>query len=175
MLPFPLQVFCLCLSGAVLTGCATQPAVLPDATRPLVTDVIPTAVASSVSVVRQGRYTLVELVPEPFQRDLLAQVVTMSIPVDVDATVGDALRHALARTGYGLCEAADAAPLYRLPLPAAHLTLGPLTLRDALLTLAGPAWTMSVDDVSRTVCFRQRDLPSPDPGTAERIPEGGHP
>ena len=32
---------------------------------------------------------------------------------------------------------------------------GPLVLRDALLTLAGPAWDLSVDDAARQVCFQR--------------------
>jgi type IV pili sensor histidine kinase/response regulator len=97
------------------------------------------------AVVRHGRYALLELSPEPAQRDLLRQVVEVSIPPTLDASVGDALHHVLLRSGYRLCESAEAAALYALPLPAAHLDLGPLTLRDALLTLAGPAWDMPVD------------------------------
>jgi type IV pili sensor histidine kinase/response regulator len=46
-------------------------------------------------------------------------------------------------------------------LPAAHLRLGPLFLRDALLTLAGPAWELQVDDVTRRVCFTQEPEPLP--------------
>jgi type IV pili sensor histidine kinase/response regulator len=73
-------------------------------------------------VARYGRYTLVELVPEPAQRDLLQQVVEVSIPPMLDASVGDAMRHVLLRSGYRLCDA-EAATLYALPLPAAHLRL----------------------------------------------------
>ncbi|MNE69091.1 hypothetical protein D3C80_1647940 [compost metagenome] len=73
----------------------------------------------------------------------------------LDASVGDAMRHVLLRSGYQLCEAAEAATLFALPLPAAHLSLGPLMLRDALLTLAGPAWALSVDDLNRQVCFQR--------------------
>jgi type IV pili sensor histidine kinase/response regulator len=40
-----------------------------------------------------------------------------------------------------------------LPLPAAHYRLGPVLLRDALLTLAGPVWDLQVDDGERKVCF----------------------
>src|SRR3546814_8427606 len=74
----------------------------------------------------------------------------------LDASVGDAMRHVLLRSGYRLCDAAEAATLYALPLPAAHLRLGPLLLRDALLTLAGPAWELSVDAVTRQVCFSRQ-------------------
>ena len=118
---------------------------------------------------RYGRYTLVELVPEPAQGDLLQQTVEVSIPPTLDANVGDAMRHVLLRSGYRLCDAAAAAALYALPLPAAlyalplpaaHLRLGPLVLRDALLTLAGPAWDLWVDDLTRQVCF-SRHLHAP--------------
>jgi hypothetical protein len=34
-------------------------------------------------------------------------------------------------------------------------------LRDALLTLAGPAWDVSVDDGARQVCFRRHATPVP--------------
>ena len=45
--------------------------------------------------------------------------------------------------------------LYALPLPAVHLHLGPMTLRDALLTLAGPAWELHADDRARQICFER--------------------
>jgi len=108
---------------------------------------------------RYGRYALIELVPEPAQRDLMQQVIEVTIPPTLDGTVGDGLRHVLLRSGYQLCETADAAALYALPLPAAHLHLGPLLLRDALRTLAGPAWELSVDDAERQVCFRRAIKP----------------
>lgn len=106
-----------------------------------------------VPVARYGRYTLVELAPGADQRNLLQQTVEVSLPPGLDANVGDAMRHALLRSGYRLCDSVEAAPLYDLPLPAAHLHLGPLTLRDALLILAGSAWELSVDESNRQVCF----------------------
>jgi type IV pili sensor histidine kinase/response regulator len=145
------------LPSAVQTPAALAPPDAQDVTgtveiRPVIEDVP----AGAVPVVRYGRYTLVELLPEPAQRDLTRQVIEVAIPPSFDASVGDALRHVLLRTGYRLCDAADAAPLYALPLPAAHLRLGPLPLRDALLALAGPAWQLSIDDGARQVCFQRR-------------------
>jgi len=150
------------LTGSLLiAGCATTlpagPSISLARSAP-VTAVEPVAQERSptlIQVARYGRYTLVELVPEPAQRDLLEQVVEISIPPALDANVGDGLRHVLLRTGYRLCETTETAVLYVLPLPAAHLHLGPLPLRDALLTLAGPAWDLSVDDAERNVCFRR--------------------
>jgi conjugative transfer region protein (TIGR03748 family) len=110
-----------------------------------------------IPVTRYGRYTLVELSPEIAQQDLFMEVIDVSTATPLPATVGDALQYMLLHTGYVLCENdPEAAVLYALPLPAAHLQLGPLFLRDALLTLAGPAWRLEVDDLTRRVCFSQR-------------------
>lgn len=144
------------LSAAILSACAApapegasrrtappapvSPSVLPPSPEPL-------------PVVRQGRYTLVELAPEAAQRHPMRQIVEVSIPPTLDTSVGEALRHVLQRSGYRLCEAREAETLYALPLPAAHLRLGPMSLRHALLTLAGPAWELVVDEASRRVCF----------------------
>ena len=149
------------LSGAILcagcaaTGAASDAAAIDSRPEPILSVrlISPEPEPSLIPVARYGRYTLVEMVPEPTQRDLLRQVIEISIPPTMDASVGDALRHVLLRTGYRLCDATEATALYALPLPAAHLRLGPLPLRDALLVLAGPAWELSVDDASRAVCF----------------------
>lgn len=169
-----LRLLCCALSllGGLLSGCMTTPAPSePGSLSPV--DAVPQQAPELVPVVRQARYTLIELVPEPAQRDLMQQVVEVAIPPTFDATVGDAMSHVLRRTGYRLCDTADVANLYGLPLPAAHLHLGPLVLRDALLTLAGPAWDLSVDDASRQVCFRRRAVPTLSGSTAG--PTGGVP
>ena len=150
----PPTIYGAIASSVLAAGCATT--ATPSV--PAVPAASPTAVAPEpgfVPVARYGRYTLVELVPEPAQRDLLQQAVEVSIPPMLDASVGDAMRHVLLRSGYRLCDAAEAATLYALPLPAAHLHLGPLLLRDALLVLAGPAWALLVDDRTREICFNR--------------------
>lgn len=146
---------CVLVTGCAATGTASNSTVHDSLPEPavLVRTIAPEPEPSLIPVARYGRYTLVEMVPEPAQRDLLRQVIEISIPPTFDASVGDALRHVLLRTGYRLCDAPDAASLFTLPLPAAHLRLGPLPLRDALLVLAGSAWELSVDDASRSVCF----------------------
>ncbi|VBI73312.1 integrating conjugative element protein PilL, PFGI-1 class [Burkholderia pseudomallei] len=93
--------------------------------------------------------------PDDGQRDLMQQVIDLAIPSAANATVGDALHYVLRRSGYRLCdERVDTtAVLYALPLPAAHEHLGPVTLRDALQLLAGPRWTLQINDETREVCF----------------------
>ena len=144
------------LAAALASGCATTTVPLaPDAIEEVSTVPEPEA-PEFIPVVRYGRYTLVELAPTAAQRDLLLQTIDVSMPEDARATVGDGLRHVLKRSGYQLCETPSAVTeLYALPLPAAHLHLGPMTLRDALLTLAGPAWELHADERARQICFER--------------------
>ena len=144
------------LAAALASGCATTTAPLaPDAIEEVSAAPEPEA-PEYIPVVRYGRYTLVELAPTAAQRDLLLQTIDVSMPADARVTVGDGLRHVLKRSGYSLCQTAHAViELYALPLPAAHLHLGPMTLRDALITLAGPAWELHADDRARQICFER--------------------
>lgn len=161
----------ICLLAGLSAGCATTKG-KPDGTANanVVSDQGKPP-DNLVPVVRYGRYTLVELVPEIPQRDLMRQVIDVSIPSDGNASVGDAMRYVLLHSGYRLCDAtAETGVLFTSPLPAAHRHLGPLPLRDALLVLAGPAWDLSVDDSNREVCLHHHrrpaagasDAPSPD-------------
>lgn len=167
-----IRSYCSCLLLAALAaGCATPPAPSP------VPDEVaaPAPVPEYVPVVRYGRYTLVELTPTAAQQDLLLQVVDVSMPGTLHASVGDSLRHVLQRSGYQLCSGGDTDALGSLPLPAAHYHLGPLQLRDALLTLAGPALTLHVDHSTRSVCFSQphRTPSEAKPTTADSFPLQG--
>jgi len=141
------------LTTAFVSGCATYS--VPPA--PVIEQTVSVAEPEEsifIPVMRSGRYTLVELEPAAAQRDLLLQVVEVALPQGVQVTVGDGLRHVLKRTGWLLCEGGTAVmELDALPLPAAHLHLGPTTVRDALLTLAGSAWELRADERARQVCF----------------------
>lgn len=149
--------------AALIGGCATTPA--PSAPPDAPVAAAPVPPPEFVPVVRYGRYTLIELAPSAAQQNLLLQVVEVSAPDTLHATVADALRHILRRSGYQLCGGQDTDALGRLPLPAAHYQLGPLFLRDALLTLAGPAWDLHVDDGARLVCFSHVAPASIDPAS----------
>ncbi|MAO61256.1 MAG: hypothetical protein CL549_07725 [Alcanivorax sp.] len=141
-------------------GCAST--VPPVPAEPEVETTPPPVPSNWVPIARYGRYTLVELKPQAAQHNLLLQVVDVSMPGLPDATVGDGLRHVLQRSSYALCDSDPrVAALYDLPLPAAHLQLGPMFLHDALLTLAGPAWELQVDDRARQVCFTPSQETSP--------------
>lgn len=142
------------VSALCVTGCATSAQPSLPASSPIVAGEEPPP-PFEVPVVRNSRYTLVELVPGDDQRDLMRQVIDITIPAAANATVGDALQYVLQRSGYRLCDARPdtTAVLYALPLPAAHEHLGPVTLRDALQLLAGTHWNLQVDESIRQVCF----------------------
>lgn len=144
----PLPVILL---GALLSGCLSlqQPYQKTSAAHPK-----ESTSAQYIPVQRYGRYTLVELDASAAKQDLLLQVIDIDLPGTLSASVEDGLHYVLLRSGYRLCErTAEIAALFDLPLPAAHLRLGPIVLRDALQMLAGPAWTLQTDEQLRQVCF----------------------
>lgn len=112
---------------------------------------------SHLGELRYGRYTLVSTEPTTEQRDLLAQIIDVSIPSSLSPSVQEALQYVLQRSGYSLCPvSASVKVLFTRSLPAAHYQLGPIPLRSALQVLAGPAWQLTTDEVSRSVCFEQQ-------------------
>ena len=112
-------------------------------------------------VMRYGRYTLVEIAPTAGQEDLMQQIVDVSMPPTLVASVGDAVRYVLLRSGFVLCDSPGVRILNTLPLPAADLRLGPLALESALRILTGPAWKLEVDELTRRVCFLPASPPAP--------------
>lgn len=151
----------LTLLSISLVGCHTAEP-LPDA--PINTSVVEHSSEHHIPVQRYGRYTLVELKPDAAKQDLLLQVIDIDLPGNWVISVGDALHYALLRTGYRLCErSSENAALFALPLPAAHLKLGPIGLRDALHLVAGPAWALQTDEQLRQVCFTKATSSIPAP------------
>ncbi|WP_116893357.1 PFGI-1 class ICE element type IV pilus protein PilL2 [Pseudomonas syringae] len=106
-------------------------------------------------MVRYGRYALVNTAPETEQRDLMAQIIDVSIPANMHPSVQDAMQYVVSRSGYTLCPPSTGHVniLFTRPLPAAQYKLGPMSLRNTLQVLAGPAWQVKVNEVTRGVCF----------------------
>jgi type IV pili sensor histidine kinase/response regulator len=115
-----------------------------------------------------ARYSTLRAVPTLAQRDPLADLVTTTFPASV-TRVGEAIETVLAPSGYRLAGAQATDPgraaLLALPLPAVHRTLGPLPLRLALQTLAGPVFTVVEDPLHRLVSFERCDS-----GTSDQVP-----
>lgn len=151
---------------AVITGCTTQTVPTPEPTYDnsrnpalLAPDLYSNdAVSEKESEVRYSRYTLVSTLPTPGQHDLMAQIIDITIPANMQPNVRDAMQYVIARSGYSLC-AADTDPvsiMHGRPLPASQYKLGPMTLGNTLQVLAGPAWRVTVDEMKREVCFVSR-------------------
>jgi conjugative transfer region protein (TIGR03748 family) len=121
----------------------------------LCTVISPHLYANDVQV---GRYSLVAARPTAAQLDPLEATMMLQFPEGMQ-TVGDAVHYLLQSSGYRLAslEAThpEAAFLSGLPLPTVQRTLGPLTLRQALATLAGPAFRLVEDPVHRLVTFER--------------------
>ena len=148
---------------ALVVSCTTQSEPPPkpafDSSRNpnlLTPDLYPSGgVPEKEPVVRYGRYTLVSTLPASGQRDLMAQIIDISIPANMNPNVRDAMQYTMNRSGYSLCspDTGHVNILYTRPLPAAQYKLGPMTLRNTLQVLAGPAWQVKVDEVTRQVCY----------------------
>lgn len=115
---------------------------------------IPAAtIADDGSRVRTDRYTMVSLEPLPEQLSPMLAVVNIQFSEKVQ-TVGDAIFELLAGSGYRWdVSAAENHRLMDLPLPIVSRALGPIRLRDALVTLAGESWELKVDELTRVISF----------------------
>lgn len=147
-----------------ITACTAHPFAAPASGSAPATIKPPAEAAVDRSPVKKptripsGRYTLIDTSPRPEQVNLLQQVVDLRIPSQLTPKVEDALKHALQRSGYALCPSNPSLQvLYTRPLPAAHYRIGPMPLRDALQVIAGSAWQLQANKVTRTVCFQLRE------------------
>ena len=108
--------------------------------------------------VQVGRYASLIAAPTEAQANLLSTLVTVKFPPRV-STAGGAVEHLLRGSGYRLAPHTTADPartdLLGFPLPKAHRSLGPMPLRDALETLAGPAFRLVEDPLHRLVSFER--------------------
>lgn len=108
--------------------------------------------------IQVGRYSLFAATPTEAQADPLQATINIQFPATV-RTVGDAVRYALEQSGFRLAgpeaSAPDTAYLFALRLPDVHRQLGPMSLQQALETLAGPAFQLVEDPVHRLVAFER--------------------
>ncbi|MFP1824542.1 PFGI-1 class ICE element type IV pilus protein PilL2 [Lonsdalea quercina] len=144
----------------ILSACTAKTAtVTPPETQPRNLSATPAPV--EIEVARTARYTLVNLTPDEALASPLRQVTNHALPLPkknrLPLTRGDALRAWLSGTGYGLCLPIthDTRQLFASPLPDIQRAMGPLRIDDALRVIAGAAWIMHTDEVTRTVCFQR--------------------
>jgi conjugative transfer region protein (TIGR03748 family) len=108
-----------------------------------------------------GRYLTTSNKPKSSQVDLLSQMVQVRFPQSVQ-TVGDALTYLLKFSGYSLVDYSSMVSSFRntllMPLPLVDRNIGPVSLRSALSVLAGTAFNLAEDPVSRTVNFHLKSI-----------------
>jgi conjugative transfer region protein (TIGR03748 family) len=110
--------------------------------------------------VQTGRYLLTDNRPTDEQQDLFLAQIDINFPSSV-VTVKQAYAMLLGRSGFRLADSVHSDPAQQIllsqPLPLVHRKLGPMTLRDALKTLAGKTYILIEDPVHRLVSFHLRD------------------
>ena len=139
------------LTGWVITllmlgGCTAPQQPVAPAPKP--------ATPPTPEVVRYDRYLLINTRPDEAQRNPLYQVVNINLPLNLKLTVGDAFAWLLKQSGNSLC--ANDHPTQFLagkPLPLSQYQLGPMRLKEALKTLAGPGWLMQTDVLNARSVF----------------------
>ncbi len=105
------------------------------------------------STVHTDRYTLHAVAPRADQAAPMNAIINVSMGKDV-LTVGDAVREILKGSGYRWSSKRDNDKLLdTLPLPAIVREMGPITLSDALKTVAGESWELRTDHLNRIVWF----------------------
>ncbi len=152
-------IFLVLLTLLLLTGCAHQlPTQSSSESDPVHTDQTDSALISDPleQSVQIGRYSVVSATPTAAQDNILSVIVTVNMPTPIE-TVGDAIHHLLYPSGYSLArfdaQGPEVVQLLGLPLPDVHRTLGPMSLQDALLTLASPAFRLYTDPVHRLIAY----------------------
>lgn len=136
----------------ILTACTLKPETQRSV--PVIS-----ASPAPIEVVHTARYTLVSLTQDDTLAFPLRQIVNHEVPApkknQKTLTRGETLKIWLLGTGYSLCQPItdDMRLLYNSVLPDSQRAMGPLRTETALQVIAGPAWTMSVDEITRTVCF----------------------
>lgn len=104
-----------------------------------------------------GRYLTVQNEALVSQVAPLQEIVQVRFPVSVK-TVGDAINYLLRFSSYRLSSESSLVPevrnLLKIQLPESDRILGPLSLKDSLLTLAGEPFGLIIDPVNRFIAFR---------------------
>jgi type IV pili sensor histidine kinase/response regulator len=90
------------------------------------------------------------------QRDLLSQTIQIHFPTNIN-TIGTSITYLLRDSSYSLVAENQMTSALKNTLqkrlPLVDRTLGPITLREALTVLAGPAFILVEDPLNREVDF----------------------
>lgn len=107
-----------------------------------------------------GRYLTVTNAPHGNDPYGIDGIVQRQFPDNIQ-TIGGAVRYTLQGTGYHLLPQSYSTSvvnrLYGYPLPVYLKSIGPMSLRNALLKLSGHTYQLVVDPVHRLITYRLRN------------------
>ena len=104
-----------------------------------------------------SRYVTLAAVASDTQKDPLSALIPKLVFGHQVSTVQDALQVLLNDSGYRIASYHPdprVHQLFNLSLPAVHRKMGPISLENALNTLAGPPWMLVVDPINRLITFQ---------------------
>ena len=104
-----------------------------------------------------SRYVTLAAVASDTQKDPLSALIPKLVFGHQVSTVQDALQVLLNDSGYRIASYHPdprVHQLFNLSLPAVHRRMGPISLENALNTLAGSPWMLVVDPVNRLITFQ---------------------
>jgi type IV pili sensor histidine kinase/response regulator len=106
--------------------------------------------------VQTGRYITMAATYTAAQVNPLQETFTLTFPDSIN-TIGAAMDYVLSNTSYKLLPINrrddDLQELLKQKLPVADRKLGPITVQDGLIALAGNAYLMLIDPKHRYVSF----------------------
>ncbi len=115
------------------------------------------ATESYADNIRVGRYLAVADSPQTDQQQLLQQQIQVRFPQQI-VTIEQAMQFTLQFSGYRLENPKSMSVLVqsmlKQRLPEVDRNFGPMTLQEALTTLAGESFYLLVDPVHRLVAFK---------------------
>lgn len=104
-----------------------------------------------------SRFQTVDNTVQLSQSDPLQQIYQLSFPASIE-TVGKAIRFILMNTGYQLvlpnAHAMLVQQLFQHPIPLSLRSMGPITVEEGLLALAGNAYQLVIDPANRLISYR---------------------
>jgi len=113
--------------------------------------------AGQMTTTRVGRYLVEKNGPSYVQTDPLAVTFSLTFPPSIHR-IQSALNYLLANTGYQLVarpyRSNDIKQLLKQRLPLTDRQLGPMTVRQGLHVLAGPAYQLLIDPDHRQISFQ---------------------
>ncbi len=115
------------------------------------------AVGNQADTIQIARYTEISLEPTREVINPLDVVIDVQLPRRMNL-VGESIEYLLSRSGYQIRKPSSVTTpemyvLFSLPIPAQHRAMGTLRLRKALEVLAGDAYEMRVNKVTREIWF----------------------